>query len=319
MSNIDDILTPTSHWLKKNKNLAIATVISTWGSSPRQIGGQMTVSSEGDFIGSVSGGCVETSIIHVAQETIKDRKTRVKDYGISNEMAWEVGLACGGELKILINPLDINDEIIIKVAEDIKKRNPVTLITNCKTGSRKLVYSQDDTFRRKSYFDKENNIFYLAILPKPILYIIGAVHITESLSKMAIVCGYEVYIIDPRDHFTKSNKFKNINIINEWPDVALENKVFDDNCHLVTLTHDPKIDDIAIQKGLNNNIGYIGCLGSKATQEKRLKRLKNLGFKKNELDKIHGPVGLDIFSKTPEEISISILAELTKYRRSLND
>ena len=122
MVNLDDIYTPTSNWLKKNEKVALATVISTWGSSPRQVGGQMAINLHGEIIGSVSGGCVESSVISEAKISIQDRKIKIKDYGISDNMAWEVGLACGGELKILIQPLEPRDKIVLQVVKKINKR-----------------------------------------------------------------------------------------------------------------------------------------------------------------------------------------------------
>ena len=319
MVDLDDIYTPTSNWLKKNEKVAIATVISTWGSSPRQVGGQMAINLLGEIIGSVSGGCVESSVISEAKTSIQDRKIKVKDYGISDNLAWEVGLACGGELKILIQPLEPRDEIVLKIAEKIKKRIPITLSTNLNDGKRKILEVDEKKFHQMSYFDKEKNIFYHSISPKPRLFVVGAVHIAQSLVNLAKICGYEVIVIDPREHFANKKRFPNCKIINDWPDNALKKFKINKSCHLVTLTHDPKIDDPALIEVLNGDIGYIGALGSKRTQEKRLERLISHGLSKETLTKIHGPIGLNISSKTPEEISISILAELTKFRRNKNE
>ena len=319
MVNLDDIYTPTSNWLKKNEKVALATVISTWGSSPRQVGGQMAINLHGEIIGSVSGGCVESSVISEAKISIKDRKIKIKDYGISDNMAWEVGLACGGELKILIQPLEPRDKIVLQVAKKINKRIPITLMVNLNDGKRTIVEADKKQFSQISYLDKEKNIFYHSISPKPRLFVVGAVHIAQSLVNLAKICGYEVIVIDPREHFANKKRFSKCTIINEWPDTALKKFQVNQSCHLVTLTHDPKIDDPALIEALNSDIGYIGSLGSKRTQEKRLERLSAEGFNKRELTKIHGPIGLDIYSKTPEEISISILAELTKYRRKKNE
>ena len=138
MNDVDDILTPTSIWLKQNRKIALATVISTWGSSPRPVGGQMAIDQNGEIIGSVSGGCIEGAVISEGIASIKDGKSRIKDYGISNDMAWEVGLACGGELKVLIQPLDLKDNIVYSIVNSIKKRKIVKLRIDCSTGNRKI-------------------------------------------------------------------------------------------------------------------------------------------------------------------------------------
>ena len=319
MSDLDDIFTPTSNWLKNKEKVALATVISTWGSAPRKVGGQMAINNFGEIIGSVSGGCVESSVITEAKTAIKDRKIKIKDYGISDEMAWEVGLACGGELKVLIQPLEYKDEIILKIAKKISSREPITLIINCKSGDRKIVESDSLNFKKFSFLDKENEIFYQVVNPKPRLFVIGAGHISQSLVGMANITGYEVILIDPREHFANKKRFPECKIINEWPDNALENFNLNETSHIVTLTHDPKIDDPALVKVLNSKIGYVGSLGSKRTHEKRINRLNSYGIDDEKLSKIHSPIGLDISSKTPEEISISILAELTQFRRKINE
>ena len=316
MSNLDNIIEPTIEWLKKGEMIAIATVISTWGSSPRQVGGQMAINQNSEIIGSVSGGCVENAVIAEALESIKDKKHRVKDYGISNNLAWEVGLACGGQLKILIQPLEKNDKIIFSMHNSIKNRKKLIIKNDCNTGKRKIISKSHNQLISVSHFDTKSQIFYHIIEPKPRLFIVGGVHLAQALSSFANLCDYEVIIIDPREHFASKNRFPNDIIINKWPDDAFERFKFNDSDIVVTLTHDPKIDDLALTKILRSNVGYIGCLGSKKTHQNRIDRLEKEGFKQSEIQRIHAPIGLDISSKTPQEISISILAEVIKFKRS---
>ena len=313
MNDVDDILTPTSFWLKEKRRIALATVISTWGSSPRPVGGQMAIDENGEIIGSVSGGCIEGAVISEGIDSIKDGKSRIKDYGISNDMAWEVGLACGGELKVLIQPLNLEDEIVYSIVDSIKKRKTVKLKIDCSNGDRII----DNTISNQiSHFDKLNNEFIHIIDPKPRLFIVGAVHIAQALVSLANVADYEIILIDPRDHFATKDRFPNCKIINEWPDEALSKFHLDSSSHLVTLTHDPKIDDLALIFCMKKNFGYIGSLGSKKTHNKRCERLLEKGFGEIELSKIHAPIGLDIKAKTPAEIATSILAEIINYRRN---
>ena len=313
MAEVDDILTPLSIWLKDKRKIALATVISTWGSSPRPVGGQMAIDQNGEIIGSVSGGCIEAAVITEGIKSLSDGKTRVKDYGISNDMAWEVGLACGGELKVLIQPLQIEDKIIFSIVESIRKREVIKLKINTKSGLRTIDKSIS---QQSSSFNQLMNEFIHIIDPKPRLFIIGAVHIAQELVKLATIADFEITLIDPRDHFATKKRFPNCQIINDWPDIALSKFKFDKATHLVTLTHDPKIDDPALIYSLKKNIGYVGSLGSKKTHQKRCKRLSLLGFNQNDLNKIHGPIGLDIKAKNPAEIAISILGEIIQFRRA---
>ena len=316
MTEVDDILTPMSVWLKEKRKVALATVISTWGSAPRPVGGQMAIDSNGEIIGSVSGGCIEGAVINEGINAINDGKFRVKDYGISNDMAWEVGLACGGELKILIQPLNLEDKIVYSIVENIKNREPTKLIINCLTGSRHI---DNSIINQISSYDKIKEEFIHVIDPKPRLFIVGAVHIAQALISLAKTADFEIILIDPRDHFATKDRFPNCKIINEWPDTALSNFILDKSTHLVTLTHDPKIDDPALIYTLKKDIGYIGSLGSKKTHNKRCERLIDIGFCQSDLSKIHGPIGLNIKAKTPAEIAISIMAEIINFRRSKNE
>ena len=316
MSEIDDILTPMSVWLKENRKVSLATVISTWGSSPRPDGGQMAIDSNCEIIGSVSGGCIEGAVITEGINSINDGKTRVKDYGISNNMAWEVGLACGGELKVLIQPLDIQDKIVFSIVNSIKNREAVKLRIDCSNGLRII----DNTITNQtSLYDKEKNEFIHIIDPKPRLFVVGAVHIAQALISVAAITDFEIILIDPREHFATEKRFPNCKILTEWPDIALSRFNLDKSTHLVTLTHDPKIDDPALIYSLKKNIGYIGSLGSKKTHQKRCERLTSLGFSDNDINKIHAPIGLDIKGKTPAEIAVSIIAEIISFRRKSHD
>ena len=316
MNNLDDIITPTFSWLKNKHKVAIATVISTWGSAPRQVGGQMAINEKGEIIGSVSGGCVENSVITAALDSLKDKKHRIKDYGITNDLAWEVGLACGGNLKILINPLENEDKIIFAAKNMIQKRERVIIKVDCKSGKREIIPKLDEEQNKTSYLDQSKNIFFHIIDPKPRLFIIGGVHLSQALSSLANICEYEVIIIDPRNYFANKKRFPNDLIISEWPDVALKDYNFNFSDNIVTLTHDPKIDDLALKIALNSEVGYIGSLGSRKTHTSRVERLKNEGYNLEQISKIHAPIGLNISSKTPQEIALSIMAEIIQVRRN---
>lgn len=316
LSDDIDVINIANNWKKNGKKVALATVIQTWGSAPRGVGSKLVIDQDGNFEGSVSGGCVEGAVINEAMELFDGGTPKVLEFGVSNEMAWEVGLACGGELKVLIQPLDIQDKIVFSIVDNIKNREAVKLRIDCSNGLRII----DNTLTNQtSLYDKEKNEFIHVIDPKPRLFVVGAVHIAQALISLAAITDFEIILIDPREHFATEKRFPNCKILTEWPDIALSRFNLDKSTHLVTLTHDPKIDDPALIYSLKKNIGYIGSLGSKKTHQKRCERLTSLGFSDNDINKIHAPIGLDIKGKTPAEIAVSIIAEIISFRRKSHD
>ena len=198
----------------------------------------------------------------------------------------------------------------------IQKRQRIIIKADCKTGKREIISKLNQEQNKTSYLDHSENVFYHIIDPKPRLFIIGGVHLSQALSALANICEYEVIIIDPREYFANKKRFPNDLIISEWPDVALKNYNFNFSDNIVTLTHDPKIDDLALKIALNSKAGYIGSLGSRKTHASRIERLKSEGYNLEQISKIHAPIGLNISSKTPQEIALSIMAEITQVRRS---
>ena len=215
-----------------------------------------------------------------------------------------------------MQPLDIEDSIVNSMVAHIKNRQAIKLEVDCITGERLINNSLTN---ETSYYNKLTNQFIHVVAPHPRLFIIGAVHIAQALVSLANIANYDITLIDPREHFATKKRFPDCKIINEWPDTALANVTLDKATHIVTLTHDPKIDDPALITALKHDVGYIGSLGSKKTHYKRCERLLSLGLKEDEVSRIHAPVGLNIKAKTPAEIAISILAELTNYRRTKFD
>ena len=172
--------------------------------------------------------------------------------------------------------------------------------------------------KEKSGIVKSNKNFFLhSFLPKPRMAIVGAVHIAQPLSIIANETGFDVFLIDPRSAFATRKRFPNIKITSEWPDDALKKYNPDNRTAIVTLTHDPKLDDAALSIALKSNAFYIGSLGSKTTHAGRVKRLTKLGFNEQEIKKIHGPIGLDIGAMSPAEIAISIMAQIIMVRKKI--
>ena len=297
-------------YLSEGKKVALATVVSTWGSAPRGVGSQLAISSDGEFEGSVSGGCVEGAVIVEALDAMSDGQCKLLEYGVADEDAFAVGLACGGDIKILVEPVDIgsglkSDDLKIIVAS-FSDRKTIGYSISLPEFERSEL-SNDDV--RTGVKDE---CFYLTYSPSPRLVIVGAVHITKTLSSIAKMAGYDVYLVDPRESFASAARFPEDIFLEGWSDEALKDLGIDANTAIVTLSHDPKIDTPALEVALKSDAFYIGSLGSKKTHGKRIAQLQSLGFSDAEIDKIHSPIGLNIGSKTPPEIAISIMAEITQ-------
>ena len=300
-------------YIAEGKGAALATVISTWGSAPRPVGAQLAIASDGAFQGSVSGGCVEGAVILQAQSAMEDGQCRVLHFGVADEDAFAVGLACGGDIQILVEPIDLGDgpekQLIEKAAIAARNRKPFAYSVNLTDWSRELVGPEGLTA------GIHDDLFVQIVNPSLRMVIIGAVHITQSLSAMARMADFEVFLIDPRESFATTERFPNDVFIDAWPDDALREIGLDSHTAVITLSHDPKIDTPALAVALRSDAFYIGALGSRKTHAKRVSQLQAEGFTDAEITKIHGPIGLNIGSKTPAEISVSILAEVIERLR----
>jgi len=301
-------------YITKGQGAALATVMSTWGSAPRPVGSQLAVAADGSFQGSVSGGCVEGAVILEAQAAIKDGKCRVLEYGVADEDAFAVGLACGGNIKILVEPIDVEQGPDIALLDQIvaayEARKSLIVDINLSDWSREIV-----TDTKPIGLVGKN--FTQVYAPNLRMIIVGAVHIAQNLSVMAKMANYDVYLVDPRESFASTQRFPEDMILDTWPDEALTQIGLDAHCAVVTLSHDPKIDGPALIAALRSDAFYIGALGSKRTHAKRIKQLEEAGFTMDDIIRVHGPVGLDIGAKTPAEIAVSIMAEVTEHLRKL--
>lgn len=306
-------------WHRSGKGAALATVIQTWGSAPRRVGAQLAVSRDGEMQGSVSGGCVEGAVVVEALEALETGKARVLEYGISDGDAFAVGLACGGTIKIYVEP--IGTALPVSVLEELVEarttRSGIAYEVNIATGARRLVrdgyavrFAKD-----QSGFEEDGQTFVAIHNPPLRLAIVGAVHIAQALMPMARIAGFDPVVIDPRGAFGSKARFPDETILEDWPDDALAAYGLDARTALVLLTHDPKLDDPALHLGLASKSFYIGALGSKRTHAKRVERLLADGFTQPQIDRIHGPIGLDIGAASPQEIAVSILSEMVQTLR----
>ncbi|WP_291731914.1 XdhC family protein [Leisingera sp. F5] len=306
-------------WHRAGTGAALATVVQTWGSAPRRTGSQLVVSGGGRIEGSVSGGCVEGAVVAEALDALQDGNHRLLEYGVSDADAFAVGLACGGTIKVLVEPIgaalpvDLLEELVQARAD----RTPVSYEVNLTTGARRLARGEFPERMRmdRAGLEDDGETFVAVHNPPLRLVCVGAVHITQALVPMARTAGYDPVIIDPRAAFASTERFPGETLMDDWPDEAVEKLGLDSRTAVVLLTHDPKLDDPALQAALKADVFYIGALGSKKTQVARMARMRGAGFTEDLISRIHGPIGLDIGAAGPAEIAVSILAEMTAVLR----
>ena len=320
--NHDQIPEIALRWHLAGQGAALATVVETWGSAPRQAGSQLAISGDGRIMGSVSGGCVEGAVVTEALEALGDGRPRLLTFGVTDETAFSVGLACGGTIKILVEPIGaaMPEAMLADLVAARAARHAICYAVHLTNWTRKIVQpgtdAAVDTCLRSDRAGMQEDGRFLAPHNPPLrLIVVGAVHIAQPLVAMARLAGYDPCLIDPRDVFGAAERFPGEVVLTDWPDDALATLKPDSRTAIVTLTHDPKLDDPAISYALRSPAFYLGCLGSKKTHAKRLERLAGAGYTEAEIARIHAPVGLDIAAKTPAEIAVSILAQITQVLR----
>ena len=297
-------------WREGGSAVAVAVVVTTWGSAPRPVGSRLYVREGGDFAGSVSGGCVEKEVILAAQETIKNGGAQVLAFGVADELAWENGLSCGGEIKILLYALDDgNAKCLREALENLANRNDCILLTDTTDGSQRLSFTLRGGVPPFTY--EEGAVFEEHFTPPPRLMIVGATHITQHLLALARQLGYAHIVIDPRAHWATEQRFLDAKLLVAYPDDVMGDMEMDRGDAVITVTHDPKIDDPALLAALAATPFYIGALGSTRTHAKRCARLQEAGADEAALTRIRAPIGLRIGAQGAAEIALSIMAEVS--------
>lgn len=340
-----DILTDIEHWLEEGESVALATVAQTWGSSPRRAGSRMALTAGGKIAGSVSGGCVENAVVEAGIESLKSKRPQLLHFGVADETAWEVGLACGGSIDVFVQPLDVEFFDIVRplIGEDRSFAIATVIRGAANLLGREMVFDEDGRVMRsignewddlvlkmaqetisqgtprRMMLNEEIEIFVDVILPPPTLIVVGGVHIAMALVSLAKTLGYGAILIDPRKAWGSEERFPNVNrLIQEWIDDAFARIRITRSTAIASLTHDPKLDDPALKIALNSPAFYVGALGSKTTNAKRRERLLNEGVSETQLSRLHAPIGLDIGAQTPEEIALAIMSEVVKAHRKQN-
>lgn len=325
----ESVLEVAEGWLQQGRRVAWATVVSTWRSSPRPIGSQMVIADDGHFAGSVSGGCVEAAVIAAATAVLESGQAKTLSYGVTTETAWDVGLPCGGKIEVFLAPAP--RELVASLAAAARSRIGGGYIVDLADGTQRLCETNRELVG-SGELDREiashlrggitglieregRRVFVQVVAAPPRLIVVGAVHLTQALSELSELAGFELVVIDPRTAFASAERFPKARLIHEWPDVALTSLTPDRATAVVVLSHDAKLDEPALEAALRSDAFYIGALGSRRTQEARRRRLSEAGFDDVTLARIHGPVGLDIGAVTTAEMAIAIMAEIIQSRR----
>ncbi len=320
----DDIPETALAWHRQGRGAVLATVVETWGSAPRPVGSQLAVSGESEIAGSVSGGCVEGAVVAEALEALEDGRPRILTFGVSDDEAFAVGLACGGTIRVLVEPVgrSIPEALLADLVAARAARRATAYVVDTESWERRLAGPDDATLgeaiaerMRADRSGFEGAVFIGVHNPPLRMVVVGAVHIAQPLLQMARLAGYDPLLVDPREAFATASRFPGETIVEDWPDEALQAHGLDSRTAVVTLTHDPKLDDPAIRTALRSDVFYLGCLGSTRTHAKRVRRLREAGFSDAEIARIHAPVGLDIGARSPAEIALSIMAEITRVLR----
>ena len=304
-----EVLTELTEWTKAGEDIALATVVETWGSSPRPLGSKMVVTRSGKMAGSVSNGCIEGAVFDEAQKVLKSRQPKVAAFGVADDVAFEVGLACGGHIEVFVEPLGpAHQQLIAK----LQRNEQATLRTNLVTGESELVAG---TSPRSELAHRDGDLFVEPFRRSAHLIIVGAIHIAIPLHRLAKLMGYRVTIVDARAKFVTKERFPEADdLIVSWPDEAMGKLVIDNATYVVILTHDPKFDLPALRSVLAKDAGYIGAIGSRKTNQNRFEALRAEGFTEEQLSRVHGPIGLDLGGRGAEETALGIMAEITSVR-----
>ena len=312
-----DVMTEVKAWLEHGDPVAIATVISTWGSAPRPAGSRMAISQSGKIAGSVSGGCLEGEVFEQAQAILNGKPASLFHYGVSDDLAWTVGLSCGGEIDVLVEPLA---QVHRDLMTALEQEHPVVLQTEVgeAPGARALLTPADpnvsDLLDRESPVRQDGQ--FLEPFPRPPeLFIFGGSHVAIPLTRLASAIGFRVTVVDARSKFADKDRFPEARrVIKAWPDEVLKDLPMDGSSYVVILTHDPKFDDPTITAALRGRPRYIGAIGSKKTHRDRVARLVKAGVDPSEIERVHAPIGLDLGAQTAEETALAILAQMVAVR-----
>ena len=314
MDSVDhEVLKRSAEWLDEGRRVLLVTVVRTWGSSPRPEGAMLAVRDDGLVVGSVSGGCIEDDIVdRTRREGQNATKCEVVTYGVSADEARRFGLPCGGTIQLVLEPLT-RESGILALLREIEAGHLVTRRLELGSGFSTLHPAQAAD---GLHFD--GKVLRTIHGPRFRMLVIGASQLSKYLAQIAVALGYQVTVCDPREEYTETWDISGVTLVRTMPDDTVIAMQLDERCAVVALTHDPKLDDLALMEALKSPAFYVGALGSRANNAKRRERLQEFDLTRDEIARLHGPIGLYIGSRTPPEIAISILAQITAIKNGVS-
>jgi xanthine dehydrogenase accessory factor len=313
MDSVDhEVLKRSAQWLDDGRRVLLVTVVKTWGSSPRPEGAMLAVREDGLVVGSVSGGCIEDDIVdRTRREGQKATRCEVVTYGVTADEARRFGLPCGGTIQLVLEPLT-RESGVRALLREIEAGHLVARRLDLGSGFATLHPAQAVDGLR---FD--GKVLTTIHGPRYRMLVIGASQLSKYLAEIAVGLDYQVTICDPREEYTETWDIPGVTLVRTMPDDTAKAMRLDERCAVVALTHDPKLDDLALMEALKSPAFYVGALGSRANNAKRRERLREFDLSDAEIARLHGPIGLYIGSRTPPEIAISILAEITAIKNGV--
>jgi xanthine dehydrogenase accessory factor len=316
-----DILPTLTRWQADGRRVAIATVVERRGSAPRDPGASLALNDLGEIAGSVTGGCVEPSVVREAQEVLDGAPARLREYGIADDAAFEVGLACGGTVGILVAPLDLSLVPLLAAAVSADRAAALTMVASGERIGTQEFHEHPVTavarlldLGESALTDVDGEtVFVHALRPRPAMYVFGAIDHAAALARVGKLLGYRVTVCDARAAFVTPERFPEADeLVVEWPDRFLRDAAVDAGTVICVLTHDEKFDVPALIAALETPAVYIGAMGSKVTTADREERLRAEGVNDAGLGRIHAPIGLAIGARSPEEVAVAIGAEIVE-------
>ena len=307
MDSVDlEVLRKSAEWLADGRRVLLVTVVKTWGSSPRPPGALLAVRDDGHVVGSVSGGCIEDDIVERSRrEGAYVTEPRTVTYGVSADDARKFGLPCGGTIQLVLEPLTAQSRID-ELLEQVQSGRLVARTLDLDTAQVRL-----EPARASDGLAFDGQLLTTVHGPRYRMLVIGAGQLSKYLAQIAVGLDYQVTVCDPREEYTETWDIPGVTLVRTMPDDTVVEMRLDERCAVVALTHDPKLDDLALMEALKSPAFYVGALGSRVNNEKRRKRLEEFDLTPEQIARLHGPIGLYIGSRTPPEIAISILAEIT--------
>ena len=315
MDSVDiEVLRSAESWRKAGRRVALGTIVKTWGSAPRPVGAMVAIRDDGQVVGSVSGGCVEDDLIEkIKTKAIAAQKPELVTYGVTNEEATRWGLPCGGTLQLVMEPLSEKSrigELLAQISNQVLVKRRVDM----DSGRATL-----EPGRWQDVLEFDGRVLSAVHGPRWRLVLIGAGQLTRYLAEMARMLDYHVVVIDPREEYADGWDLPSVPLERGMPDDLVREMNLDGHSAIVALTHDPKLDDLALMEALKSAAFYVGAIGSKKNNDARRLRLREFDVSDEEIARLRGPVGLYIGSKTPPEIAVAILAEMTAVRHGVSE